>query len=166
VPSQSTNSNSANTQENASGYTNNANSYNVYGGGQSGLQNQLAGNYSNLIGGGLSSFTNNPNLVSAYQTAYNQTAPATAMQGGAGSPQLQSNYAMGLQSLLANQFNTGTSNYENALSGAGSTAFNALGTNNTTSGTSQGYTAGQNAGTQTISQNPLMMLLMSALGVP
>jgi hypothetical protein len=113
---------------------------NAYTPGQQSTQATLPGLYSQLLsqlqgsaaGNTPSNFTNNPELVGAYENAYNKNvAPQEAFQGGAGSPAIASNNALGLQQLLANQYNTGIQQSQNANSllagGIGSAANYALG---------------------------------------
>lgn len=165
TPTQTTNTKSTGSQIGSNTYAGNQAQSNQYTPGQAALQGQLGGAYSNLLNGQVpSDYTNNPNLVGAYTTAFNQNAPTQAFQGGAGTPQLQSNYAMGLQNLLANQFNTGTQNYQNSLAGASNFAQNPIGATGSTSGNTYGTQGFQGTTNQTISQPISLVNLLSALG--
>jgi hypothetical protein len=140
--------------------TGNSAQQNTYTPGQQQVQGQLGAGYGNLLnstqsaaGGAIpSAFTNNPNLVGAYNTSYNQTvAPQEAFQGGAGSPAIASNQALGLQQLLANQYNTGIGQYQNALgqqsSALGNAANYSLGLATGGTGQSTGTDQSQNTST-------------------
>jgi hypothetical protein len=165
-PSQNAQSSLSGIQSVNTGGNSSQSQYNQYNPYQSGLQPALGAGYGNLLAGNVpTSFTQNPDLVGAYTTAFNQNAPSMAFQGGAGSPQMQSNYAMGLQQLLANQYNTGISNYMNALGGAGGyslTPVGQIGQGGYSSNTQQGF---QTRGTQNI-QQPLGLLQTLLGGSP
>src|SRR5258708_1835148 len=82
-PSQNTAGN--NQSSGFSGNQSNSNQYqtNQYTPGQAALQGQLGNAYGQFLQGNVpSSFTNNPDLVGAYTTAFNQNAPSMAFQGG------------------------------------------------------------------------------------
>ena len=131
----------------------NANTFNA---GQTALQNNLGGLYGSLAAGNIpTSYTANPNLVGAYETAYNQNvAPGEAAQGGWGSPAIASNNAMGLQALLANQYNTGVSNYQNTLAGASNFASNPfLGNSSSSTGSGSSTSIGSQQTNTDTSQN-------------
>jgi hypothetical protein len=165
APTQNTTSNAtSNTVGGAQTYGNAYNN-NVYGlPGEAALQGQVAGAQSNfLTNGAPSSFTANPQLLQSYNTAFNQAAPSLAFQGGAGSPQMQSNYAIGLSNLLGNQFNTGTANYQNALTGAGNFAINPTGTQTSTAANVNQYENSTGTANQTISQPLSLVNLLGAL---
>jgi hypothetical protein len=152
---------------------------NVYTPGQTSVQNQLPQLYQQLLSGLSSSaagntpsnFTNNPQLVGAYETAYNQNvAPQEAFQGGAGSPAIASNNAIGLQQLLANQYNTGISQSQNAnaqlASGVGSAANYALGlpTGSNAQATGQGTANTNQVGLENSSTYDPLAILSALLG--
>jgi hypothetical protein len=160
IPTQSQTANTFNDFQNNLQQQSATNQQNLYTPGQQALENQLTSGYSNLLNGQVpSQFTNNPQLIGAYQTAYNAGAPATAFQGGAGSPQMQSNYAQGLQSLLANQYNTGITNYANILGGAGANALTGTGSNTTNQGSIQSSGYGNGNFSSTTSQSLIAALL-------
>lgn len=166
TPSQQTNQNTTGSYSGGqSGSGNNYQNY-QYSPAQQGLQNQLGGAWGQFLQGNVpSGFTNNPNLVNAFTTAFNQNAPSMAFQGGAGSPQMQSNYAMGLQQLLANQYNQGVSNYANALQGAGGFGLTPLGQNTGYTNNQTNFANNRTGLNQTISQPlSLLSLLMGGGG--
>jgi len=98
----------------------NANQANTYTGAQQTAQGQAGQAYSNLLNGNVpQSLTEPSQLISAYTNQYNQNvAPQVAAQFGNGSPQNAAQYSMGLQNMLANQYNTGVSQYGSAAAGA------------------------------------------------
>jgi len=117
---------------------------NLYGQGQQQLQGLIPGLYSNLVGGGLSTFTNPQALLDMYKQQWNnQGAPGAAAQFGAGSPQMMSQYNQGLTNLLGNQYNTGISNYLAALGGAGGYGLTPIGGTGATAQQNQGQTTTQ-----------------------
>jgi len=134
---------------------------NLYGQGQQALQSQIPGLYSQLVGGGLSTFTNPQALLDMYKQQWNnQGAPGVAAQFGAGSPQMMSQYNQGLTNLLGNQYNTGISNYLAALGGAGGYGLTGIGSTGQTA--QQGETNTQ----QQIGQTLLGMLMNLAYTNP
>jgi hypothetical protein len=134
---------------------------NLYTSGQQQLQSQIPGLLSQLVGGGMSSFTNPQALLSQYQQQWNNVgAPGVAAQFGAGSPQMMSQYNQGLTNLLGNQYNTGISNYMNALNSAGGYGLTSVG--------STGQQAQSNAQQgQSLAGNTLLGLLsnIASLGM-
>jgi hypothetical protein len=111
----------------------NSTQQNLYGQGQQQLQGQIPGLLSSLVGGGMGSFTNPQALLAQYNQQFQNTvAPNLAAQYGAGSPQIASQQNQGLVNLLGNQYNTGVSNYTNALNSAGQYGLSSVGSNTNT----------------------------------
>jgi hypothetical protein len=165
APTQQTNASGAYNAADWQSASTNAQNQNVYTPGQSSLLGGTVGGYGNLLAGNVpTSFTQNPQLLQSYNTAFNQAAPSLSFQGGAGSPQMQSNYALGLSSLLGNQYNTGISNYLGALGGASNTSLSPVGANATGYTGTTNYQTGYGNSNQTISQPISLVNLLSALG--
>jgi hypothetical protein len=165
TPTSQVASNYGNTGTTQYGQSTNATQANQYTPGQQALQAQLNSAYGNLLSGNIpSSYTSNPNLVGAYTSAFNQSeAPSLALQGGAGSPQLQSNYALGLQNLLSNQYNTGVSEYQNSLAGATSPAYSAVGSQSGSGVTGAQASTGAGISNSILTQPYTLLQLLSQL---
>lgn len=162
VPEQQTQYSASGGSNYSQGTTNQQATQNQYGAGQEALQGQLGGLYQNLLAGQVpTQFTQNPNLIGQYNTQFSQNvAPQLAIQGGAGNPQIASNYVQGLQSLLANQYNIGIGQYMQALGGASGFGLTPIGQ----SGNSYGQTWGGNSYNQTGNQTTsIPFSLLSAL---
>lgn len=133
---------------------------NLYNQGQQALQGQLPGVYSNLISGGLQSFTDPTALMNQYNQQFQNTvAPGLAAQYGAGSPQIAAQQNQGMVNLLGNQYNQGISNYLNTLGQAGGFGTTALGQTGTTSGTANQQASGSNSATTSYGPTLLGLLL-------
>lgn len=136
---------------------------NQYTEGQQALQGQLPGMYSSLIGGQVpTQFTAPQQLIDQYNRAFQaNVAPGLAAQYGAGSPQIASQQSFGLGNLLANQYQQGIGNYQNALGQAAGYALSPVGSSNATQGnqTSQGT----QQGTGSIVYNSTPMSLISQI---
>ena len=158
-----TTGNSSNTGNQAGSTTN------QYGANQQALQSQLPSLYQSLLAGNIpSSFTAPQAAIDNYNQQFqNWTAPQLALKGGAGSPMIAANQAMGLSNLMSNLYQQGVGNYTNALGSANQNAFQAIGANTTGNTSSTGTTAGTNDTTtdQTQTQtNPLLQQLLQLIG--
>jgi hypothetical protein len=139
---------------------------NVYQPWQSGLQEQAgqaAGNF--LQSGNLpGSFAMPPQVAEAYASNFNRfVAPGIAAQGGAGSPAIASQMALGLEQLTADMYRTQSGNFGNALGQAQSLGFTPVGA--TQSGRSQEDTNAQSAGSWQQVQDTVQSLAASASGL-
>jgi len=137
---------------------------NQYNPAQQGLQGSLGGFYNQLLQGSIpSAFTNPAAATSAYNTNFQSAvAPGIAAQFGGGSNQMASQQALGLSNLQGQLYNTGVSNFLNALGGGSNYAFNPTGAVN--SGNTLGAT-----NTQTTNQNqvnPLVFLASLLSSIP
>ena len=123
------------------------------------LQQQVSGGMGNFLQGNIpTNFTAPQSVLTAYQQQFqNQVAPGLAAQYGAGSPQIASQQNQGLTSLLGNLYQTGTSNYGNALNSAGSYAMNPIGQAQQTTGTQQANQNGANLGVQGQGLDPVTL---------
>jgi hypothetical protein len=118
-------------QANNSGTQGTINNQNTYTQPQQGLQGQVPGLYSSLLAGQIpSTFTAPQPVIDNFNKEW-QTwqAPQIAVNGGANSPMLAANQAMGKSNLLANLYNQGTQNYMTGLSGAETAAMTPTGQN-------------------------------------
>lgn len=126
-------------------------------------QQQLQGQVGNALGSVLSgqgipgsSTSFIPQQTQAYVDNYNRyVAPQEAAQGGAGSPAIASNLALGLENLQGNLaqdvYNTNAGVFSSALGTGTSAAYNPTGQN--TSGTTSGTTATTANSTQNTTQD-------------
>jgi hypothetical protein len=116
------------------GTTNVAGQYNPA---QTALQGQLPSLYQSVLAGNIpQTFTAPQAAIDAYQQQFDAwKAPQLAASGGAGSPMMAANQAMGLSNLMGNLYQSGVGNYNNTLGQAGNLAFQQTGTNQTTAGT-------------------------------
>ena len=128
----------------------------AYNPAQQGLQSDLGGMYNQLLQGNIpQSFTNPAAATSAYQNNFNQqVAPGIAAQYGGGSNQMASQQALGLSNLQGQLYNTGVSNFMNALGGGSNYAFQGQG--NTTG--QSNISATDTSTTNSNQINPLVFL--------
>lgn len=115
---------------------------------QQGLQGNVLESAQNFLQTGNlpGTFAAPQQVFDAYKSNYNQTvAPMIAASGGAGSPALASNLALGLEQLASNLYQSQSANFGNALATAGGLAFNPT-------GYTQAQTANQNSQTDWQSQ--------------
>lgn len=105
---------------------------NQYTGGQQALQGQVPNAYGQFLAGNIpSTFTMPQSVIDNYTKQFNTwSAPQLALNGGAGTPQISGNYAMGLSDLMSRLYQQGVGNYSGALAGADNSAFGRpIGTN-------------------------------------
>lgn len=107
----------------------NATTANTYNQNQTANQNQLPTIYDSLMKGNIpNSFTAPQSVIDNYKTQFqSMQAPALALQGGAGTPMIAGQQAMGMSNLLSNLYQQGTGNYMNAIAGADANAYQATG---------------------------------------
>lgn len=106
---------------------------NTYSAQQQGLQGQAADAASNYLQTGNlpGTFGAPPQVFDAYNTYYQQyVAPQIAASGGAGSPALASNLALGLQQLASTTYQNQSNNFASALAGAAGIGYTPTGTTN------------------------------------
>lgn len=140
----------ANTGTGTLGGTGTNNSANQYSAAQQQMQGQLPSLYQQLLTGGTpNSWTTVPQeAINNYQNQFDAwKAPQLAAKGGAGSPMMAANQAMGLSNLLSNLYPSGVQQYQNALGAATNFAMTPQGVNNNTS-TNQNTTSGGNMNQQ------------------
>lgn len=142
-------SNQTGSAVNTGAYTGTSN--NIYTTGQQNLQGQVGGAAGSILGGAdaLSAESSNiiPQNMQAYADYYNRyVAPQEAATGGAGSPAIASNLALGLEQLqaqLAPQiYNTQAGVFSNALGTAENAAYTPTGATNSGTQSSAQQTAG------------------------
>lgn len=129
-------------------------SQNIYTPGQQGLQNQVGGAAGTVLGGAsdLSAESSQiiPQSMQAYSDYYNRfVAPQAAASGGAGSPAIASNLALGLEQLQAQLtpqiYSTQAGVFSNALGTAENAAYTPTGaTNSGTQSSTQDTTGSGN----------------------
>lgn len=126
---------------------------NTYNAAQTANQSALPAFYANLMNGQIpSSFTHPQAAIDAFNNDFqNVQAPNLALSGGAGSPMIARNQAMGLSNLESNLYNTGVSNYINALGAGTNNAYQSTGAENNTA--SSGAQQGTGAANQSYQQN-------------
>ena len=144
---------------------------NQYTPAQQQLQSQLGGNYSQYMSGQVpTSFTAPPQVIGQYEQEFNNfVAPGLATQYGAGSPQIGEQASFGLGNLLANQYQQGLSNYNNAMSGASNYAMTPVGTQqaqNTNQQNVQGSDVLGSTGTGTGALGPIALAAGGAFTLP
>lgn len=110
---------------------------NTYNAGQQALQGQTPGLYSQLLAGNVpASFTSPQAVIDNYNKQFNNwQAPQIAVNGGANSPMLAANKALGESNLLANLYNQGIGNYTNALNSANAAGLSPTGQTTTSNAT-------------------------------
>ena len=91
-------------------------------------------------------FADPPSVINAYMENFNQNiAPELAAQYGAGSPEIGSQMAIGLEQLQAQLYQTQSSNFNNALNTIGNQAYTPVGQTQqqASTGTSTSNTTGR-----------------------
>lgn len=136
--------------------------------GQQALQAALPGLYGNLANGQVPTSFTEPSQVTNYanQLFQQQVEPGLVAEYGAGSPQIAGQQSLMESGLAANLWNSGLSNYTNALNSGSQFALTPTG-QSATAGTQGNYNYNQAAaGTQGSGiGSSLIAYLLSALGI-
>lgn len=138
---------------------------NQYTAGQQGLQGKVPGAYGDFLGGNIpSTFTMPQPVIDNFTKQFNTwSAPSLALNGGAGSPQIAGNYAMGLSDLMARLYQQGVGNYQGALAGADNSAFGRPTGTNTVDARDVSQTGGSTANQQYSQETQQKYAAMEAL---